>query len=56
MSIKVKLGKIGGKKAGMSLKGKKKSLITCPHCGKIGGGQALMNRWHFNNCKLKLNY
>ncbi len=29
-----------------------KPKITCPHCGTIGGGQALMNRWHFDNCKL----
>lgn len=28
-----------------------KAKVTCPHCGKVGGGQALMNRWHFDNCK-----
>lgn len=26
--------------------------VCCPHCGK-SGGQALMTRWHFNNCRLK---
>ena len=26
--------------------------LTCPHCGKIGGGSAMM-RWHFDNCKNK---
>lgn len=24
--------------------------VTCPHCGKIGGG-GTMSRWHFDNCK-----
>ena len=24
--------------------------VTCPHCGKIGGG-GNMSRYHFNNCK-----
>jgi len=23
--------------------------VTCPHCGKRGGGFA-MRRWHFENC------
>lgn len=26
--------------------------ITCPHCGKIGGNR-IMPRYHFNNCKFK---
>ncbi len=26
--------------------------VTCPHCGKVGGGPAI-KRWHFDNCKLK---
>jgi hypothetical protein len=29
---------------------KPKSKITCPHCGKEGGSNA-MTRWHFDNCK-----
>ena len=26
--------------------------VTCPYCGKEGG-EGLMSRWHFNNCKNK---
>lgn len=33
-------------------KGKKRKQIECPHCGKTGG-DGLMQRWHFNNCKYK---
>lgn len=29
--------------------GKKRKLVQCPHCNKIGGVNA-MKRWHFNNC------
>jgi hypothetical protein len=32
--------------------GKKHGLVTCPHCGKIGGLTA-MPRWHFDKCKFK---
>jgi hypothetical protein len=32
--------------------GRKHELVTCPHCGKIGGVTA-MPRWHFDNCKEK---
>ena len=35
-----------------SLKGKPKSIITCPHCGKEGGNN-IMKRYHFENCKTK---
>lgn len=28
--------------------------VVCPHCNKIGGGGSMM-RWHFDNCKLKVN-
>lgn len=28
------------------------ALMTCPHCGKTGGG-GTMKRWHFDNCKVK---
>lgn len=27
--------------------------VECPHCGKLGG-HAVMQRWHFDNCK-KIN-
>ena len=33
-------------------KGRKQKLITCPHCGKVGGVTA-MPRWHMNRCKHK---
>jgi hypothetical protein len=29
-----------------------KNIVTCPHCEKQGQ-EAAMNRWHFNNCKIK---
>jgi ATP-dependent Lon protease len=29
-----------------------KEQVQCPHCGKIGGREA-MARWHFNRCKQK---
>ena len=35
-----------------SLVGKKKPIIECPHCKKIGGASQ-MKQWHFKNCKLK---
>jgi hypothetical protein len=28
------------------------TIITCPHCGKSGGNR-IMPRYHFNNCKKK---
>jgi DNA-binding transcriptional regulator YiaG len=46
-----KAGRMGGHIVGKMHKGKAKPIVTCPHCGKEGGGQALMNRWHFDNCK-----
>ena len=30
--------------------GKKVDRIICPHCGLVGGENA-MKRYHFNNCK-----
>ena len=27
--------------------------LTCPHCGKVGRGYGIMNRWHFDRCKEK---
>ena len=29
-----------------------KQTIECPHCGKVGN-VGNMNRWHFDNCKMK---
>lgn len=37
-------------KASAALKGKKKSILQCPYCGKTGGGGA-MHLWHFDACK-----
>jgi hypothetical protein len=34
--------------------GKKRKIITCPHCNKSGGNNA-MKIWHFDKCKLKNN-
>jgi len=46
-------------KISISKKGKPSKLIgiprkkiTCPYCSKMGG-EGLMNRWHFENCKYK---
>lgn len=35
-----------------ALRGRKCSIITCPHCS-ISGGNSVMRRWHFDNCKRK---
>ena len=34
-----------------STRGIKQKVIQCPYCGKFGG--TAMNRWHFENCKIK---
>jgi len=31
----------------------KKDKILCPHCGTEGSSKAMMNRYHFDNCKKK---
>ena len=31
---------------------KPKNKVSCPHCGAVGG-EGIMKRWHFDNCKLK---
>lgn len=41
------------KKIGLSNKGKKHEMVTCPHCGKQGG-KSTMSQWHFDNCKDRL--
>ena len=28
--------------------------IVCPHCGREGKS-LIMNRWHFDKCKVKVN-
>lgn len=33
-------------------RGKVRRKETCPHCGKEGG-EGIMKRWHFDNCKHK---
>ena len=48
---------ISGKKNGMygkthHMKGKKRIEVECNHCGKVGG-EGVMGRWHFDNCKQK---
>jgi hypothetical protein len=35
-----------------ALKGRKQELTTCPHCSKTGGN-GMMKRYHFDNCKQK---
>ena len=45
--------KIISERTSKALKGKKKKVVCCPHCGK-SGGEGNMKRYHFNNCK-KLN-
>jgi hypothetical protein len=33
-------------------KGKKREIVSCPHCDKSGAKNTL-TRWHFDNCKYK---
>lgn len=40
------------KKISTGQRGKKRKLVTCPHCGKIGGNNG-MTQWHFDNCRNK---
>lgn len=35
-------------------KDKPQQIVTCPHCNKTGG-ITNMKRYHFNNCKFKIN-
>ena len=57
-----KLGK-PSKKKGILLSEEQKARLSwlvrqnpweCPHCKKIGYSVGARNRWHFDNCKLKL--
>ncbi len=34
---------------GLAAKGNKKEIVTCPYCGKEGGGGSMI-RWHGDNC------
>jgi hypothetical protein len=47
--LKISKSKIGKEP---SNKGKKEESVTCPYCNTSGGRNA-MQRWHFDNCKLK---
>lgn len=38
------------RKKSEKMTGYKYKIISCPHCGKSGGEQA-MKRWHFDKCK-----
>lgn len=40
-------------KISRSMVGIKQPKSTCPHCNKTGG-ERLMNRWHFDKCKLQI--
>jgi NUMOD3 motif len=35
------------------MSGRKKPIVTCPHCGREGG-LPQMKQWHFDKCKEKL--
>lgn len=39
-------------RSGVKNAGKKKPVVECPHCKKIGSVNT-MSRWHFANCKQK---
>ena len=44
--------KKANKENGIKRRGIKRTQISCPHCGKIGGNSQ-MKRYHFDNCKNK---
>lgn len=49
----IKRGTVTSRKGKEShLKGMIKEINICPHCNKCGGKGA-MQRWHFDNCKVK---
>lgn len=37
---------------GLALTGRTRIVVECPHCSK-SGGEGAMQRWHFDNCKVK---
>jgi hypothetical protein len=40
------------KKISDGQRGKKRKIVTCPHCGKSGGNNG-MTKWHFDKCRNK---
>jgi ribosomal protein S27AE len=50
--LTIDIKKISESKKGSAAwnKGLKRKKIICPNCGKEGG-DGLMQRWHFDNCK-----
>jgi hypothetical protein len=36
------------------LKNLRRNIVSCPHCNKSGDASG-MYRWHFDNCKVKVN-
>lgn len=43
--------KLIAERTSAALKGMKKKVVKCPHCGKEGG-EGNMKRYHFDNCKV----
>ena len=37
-------------KPNLNLLGRKRPVVTCPHCNKQGGAGS-MHLWHFDRCK-----
>lgn len=35
---------------GTKIIGRKHKKVSCPHCGKLGGGSVMM-QWHFDKCR-----
>lgn len=46
--------RLGEKRNTYKNKGIKQTSEQCPHCGSVGG-KGSMHRWHFDNCKKKVN-
>lgn len=36
----------------IALTGRTRAVVKCPHCNK-SGGEGAMQRWHFDNCKIR---
>jgi hypothetical protein len=49
LSISVSAAQLGKKRPHTKLKNIV-TVVTCPHCDKVGG-QSAMKRWHFDKCK-----
>lgn len=49
---RIKTGELVGSTKGIKYEYKKRKVVTCPYCNKIGG-VGNMTRYHFDNCKLK---